>query len=171
MPVSVKILGVLSDFKRTLPKFLQAGKIIFFNGIKHTRKIVLALRRSYERFTGVLEWGGIIILLSRLNAAESVLRGHTGHCRGCFVKCLQTGEIIFFNGIKYTRKIVLAPDCSYLRFTAFLGRGGIIILLPPFLSNLGRFRGVLSDFKSRLSKACFGAWKYLLFSVWKSIII
>ena len=99
--------------------------------MKHKRKIVLALRRLYLRFTGVLRRGGIIILLTHLNAAESVLRGDTGHCRGCFVKCLQTGEILFFNGIKCTRKIVLALRRSYLRFTGVLRRGDIIILLTP----------------------------------------
>ena len=96
-----------------------------FNGIKHRRKIVLALRRSYLRFTGVLRRGGIIILLTPLNAAESVLRGDMGHCRGCFVECLQTGEILFFNRIKHRRKIVLALRRSYLRSTAFLGLRGI----------------------------------------------
>ena len=81
---------------------------------------MLALRRSYLRFTGVLRRGDIIILLTPLNAAESVLRGHTGHCRECFVKCLQTGEILFFIGIKNAREIVLALRRSYLRFTGLL---------------------------------------------------
>ena len=35
---------------------------------------------------------------------------------------------------------------------AFLGLRGIIILLTPFPSNLGHFRGVLSDFKRALPK-------------------
>ena len=63
---------------------------------------------DFRGYFGDFRLRGIIILPSRLRAAESVLRGNTGHCRGCFVKCLQTGEKIFFNGIKYTRKIVLA---------------------------------------------------------------
>ena len=71
--------------------------------------------------------GGIFILLSRLRAAESVLRASEGHCRVCFEKCLQTGERIFFNRIKRARKIVLALRRSYLRSMAFLGRGGIIL--------------------------------------------
>ena len=141
MPVSVKILGVLSDFKRTLPKCLQIGEIIFFNGIKHRRKIVLAPRRSYLRSTAFLGRGGIIILLTPLNAAESVLRWNTGHCRGCFVECLQTGEIIFFFGIKHTRKIVLALRRSYERFTGVLEWGGIIILLSRLNAAESVLRG------------------------------
>ena len=78
-----------------------------------------AVGRSYLRSTAFLWLRGIIILQSRLNAAESVLRGHTGHCRGCFVRCLPTGERIFFFGMKHKRKIVLALRRSYLRFTAF----------------------------------------------------
>jgi hypothetical protein len=33
MPVSVKILGVLSDFKTWLEKCLQKGELLFFEGI------------------------------------------------------------------------------------------------------------------------------------------
>jgi len=39
--------GVTNDFKRALPKCLQTGAIIFFDGIKHRRKIELALRRVF----------------------------------------------------------------------------------------------------------------------------
>lgn len=107
-------------------------------------------KSNFRGYFGDFRLRGIIILLSRLNAAESVLRGNTGHCRGCFVECLQTGKIIFFNGIKHTRKIVLALRRSYLRSTAFLGRGGIIILLSPFPFNLVHERGHTDDYRAGL---------------------
>ena len=64
------------------------------------------------------------ILLSRLRAAESVLRASERHCRVCFEKCLQTGERIFFNRIKHTRKIVLALRRSYFAFLGAFGARG-----------------------------------------------
>ena len=101
----------------------------------------IAVERSYWRSTAFLWLRGIIILISRLNAAESVLRGHTGHCRGCFVRCLPTGERIFFFGMKHKRKIVLALRRSYLRSTAFLWLRGIIILISRLNAAESVLRG------------------------------
>ena len=150
--------GVLSDFKRALPKCLRTGAVIFFDGIKHRRKIVFALRRSYLRSTAFLGLGGIIILLTPFPSNLGHFRGVLSDFKRALPKCLRTGAVIFFDGIKHRRKIVFALRRSYLRSTAFLGLGGIIILLTPFPSNLGHFRGVLSESESitdmRRTKKC-----------------
>ena len=130
--------GVLSDFKMSFERCLQTGEIIFFDGIKHRRKIVLALRRSYLRSTAFLGLGGIIILLTPFPSNLRRFRGVLSDFKTSFERCLQTGEIIFFDGIKHRRKIVLALRRSYLRSTAFLRLRGIIILLTPFPFNLER---------------------------------
>ena len=46
------------------------------------------------------------------------------------------------------KKTPIAVDCRKTLSAAFLGLRGIIILLTLFPSNLGHFRGVLSDFKT-----------------------
>ena len=99
----------------------------------------------YGDFEGEIGLRGNL-LLNRLNAAESVLRGHTGHCRGCFVRCLPTGERIFFLRIKHTRKIVLALRCSYLRFTVIFCSRGIIL---PFW-RLNAIQGIVKALQTIL---------------------
>ena len=131
--------GVLSDFKRALPKCLRTGAVIFFDGIKHRRKIVFALRRSYLRSTAFLGLGGIIILLTPFPSNLRRFRGVLSDFKTSFERCLQTGEIIFFDGIKHRRKIVLALRRSYLRSTAFLRLRGINYTPNPFSVQSGAF--------------------------------
>ena len=92
----------------------RANRVTFFTVLNAT---LSALKNTHSRRTQITAFLGVFrvrgynfILLSRLRAAEGVLRGHTGHCRVCLAKCLRAGEIISFHGTKYTRKNVFAVE-------------------------------------------------------------
>ena len=131
--------GVLSDFKTGFEICLQTSKKYSLTELKRRRKIVLALRCSYLRSTAFLGLGGIIILLTPFPSNLRRFRGVLSDFKTSFERCLQTGEIIFFDGIKHRRKIVLALRRSYLRSTAFLRLRGIINTPNPFSVQSGAF--------------------------------
>ena len=67
---SLNMAGFEFDFEDCRFTFIRQ-----FIGIKHTRKIVLAFRRSYERSTGLLGRGG-------KNYTLNTFEGHTGASTG-----------------------------------------------------------------------------------------